>query len=124
MGLFSFIKEAGEKLFSHGEAKQAQAAVAAAPTPENIQALSKAAGEAIATYIGTMNLNVEALDISFDAPSGAVTVAGVALGGMTPPEATAARQKELPVKATDPVTVVYGKKSWKVPPADIALSFD
>ena len=78
MGLFSFIKEAGEKLFSHGEAKQAQAAVAAAPTPENIQALSKAAGEAIATYIGTMNLNVEALDISFDAPSGAVTVAGVA----------------------------------------------
>ena len=78
MGMFSFIKEAGEKLFGHGEAKAAQAAVAAAPTPENVAALSKAAGDAIATYIGTMNLNVEALDIGFDAETGAVTVAGVA----------------------------------------------
>ena len=78
MGLFSFIKEAGEKLFHHGDAKAAQDAVAAAPTPENIETLSKAAGDAIATYIGTMNLKVEALDISFDAPSGTVTVAGIA----------------------------------------------
>ena len=78
MGMFSFIKEAGEKLFGKGEAKEAQAAVTAAPTPENIAALSKAAGDAIATYIGTMNLNVEALDIAFDASSGTVTVAGVA----------------------------------------------
>ena len=78
MGMFSFIKEAGEKLFGHGEAKAAQAAVAAAPTQENIDAMSKAAGDAIATYIGTMNLDVEALDIGFDAASGAVTVAGVA----------------------------------------------
>jgi len=62
----------------HGEAKAAQEAVAATPTPENIAALSKAAGDAIATYIGTMNLDVEALDISFDAPSATVTVAGVA----------------------------------------------
>lgn len=78
MGMFSFIKEAGEKLFGRGEAKAAQEAAAATPTPENIEALSQAAGDAIATYIGTMNLKVEALDISFDAPSGRVTVAGVA----------------------------------------------
>ena len=78
MGMFSFIKEAGEKLFGNGEAKAAQAAATAAPTPENIAALSKAAGDAIATYIGTMNLNVEALDIGFDASTGTVTVAGVA----------------------------------------------
>ena len=78
MGMFSFIKEAGEKLFGTGEAKAAQVAVAAAPTPENIQALSKAAGDAIATYIGTMNLDIEALDIKFDAASGVVTVSGVA----------------------------------------------
>ena len=78
MSIVSFIKEAGEKLFGHGEAKQAQAAVAAAPTPENVAALSKAAGDAIATYIGTMNLKVEALDVAFDAPTGTVTVAGVA----------------------------------------------
>ena len=78
MGMFSFIKEAGEKLFGRGEAKAAQDAATAAPTPENIEALSKAAGDAIATYIGTMNLNVEALDIGFDAVSGVVTVAGIA----------------------------------------------
>ena len=78
MGMFSFIKEAGEKLFGTGEAKAAQVAVAAAPTPENIQAMSKAAGDAIATYIGTMNLDVEGLDVSFDASTGTVTVAGVA----------------------------------------------
>ena len=78
MGMFSFIKEAGEKLFGRGEAKAAQEAATAAPTPENIAALSKAAGDAIETYIGTMNLKVEALDIEFDAASGVVTVAGVA----------------------------------------------
>ena len=78
MGMFSFIKEAGEKLFGKGEAKAAQEAAAAAPTPENIEALSQAAGDAIATYIGTMNLKVEALSIGFDASSGTVTVAGVA----------------------------------------------
>ena len=78
MSIVSFIKEAGEKLFGHGEAQAAQAAVTAAPTPENMAALSKAAGDAIATYIGTMNLNVAALDVSFDAPTATVTVAGVA----------------------------------------------
>ncbi|MFZ2387479.1 MAG: peptidoglycan-binding protein LysM, partial [Polaromonas sp.] len=61
-----------------GEAKAAQEAAAATPTPENVAALSKAAGDAIETYINSMNLKVEALDISFDAPTGTVTVAGVA----------------------------------------------
>ena len=78
MGMFSFIKEAGEKLFGTGEARAAQVAVAAAPTPENIAAMSQAAGDAIETYIATMNLDVEGLDVSFDASSGAVTVAGTA----------------------------------------------
>ena len=76
MGLMSFIKEAGEKLFGKGQAKAAQDAAAAAPTAKNIAALSKSAGDAIATYIGTQGLAVDALDITFDAPSGAVTVAG------------------------------------------------
>lgn len=78
MGMFSFIKEAGEKLFGHGEAKAAQEAAAAAPTPENVAALSNAAGQAIQSYIQGMNLNVVALDITFDGPSATVTVAGVA----------------------------------------------
>jgi vancomycin resistance protein YoaR len=53
-----------------------------------------------------------------------VTVAGVRVGGMTPSEATSALEKQLPTKATEPVTVVYGKQTWNVAPADIALSFD
>jgi nucleoid-associated protein YgaU len=76
MGLMSFIKEAGEKLFGIGEAKAAEAAVKTAPTPENVAAMSAAAGKAIADYIGMQGLNVSALDVGFDAPSGTVTVAG------------------------------------------------
>ena len=76
MGIMSFIKEAGEKLFGKGEAKAAQEAAQQAPSAENIAALSKAAGDAIATYIGTQGLKVDALDVGFDATSGTVTVSG------------------------------------------------
>ena len=77
MGLMSFIKEAGEKLFHKGQAKAAQDAVAAAPTPENVAALSNAAGQAIVGYIQAQGLAVDALEVGFDAPSATVTVAGV-----------------------------------------------
>ena len=76
MGLMSFIKEAGEKLFGVGEAKAAEAAVKSAPTPENVAAMSEAAGKAIEDYIGTQGLAVDSLDVAFDAPSGVVTVSG------------------------------------------------
>ncbi len=76
MGLMSFIKEAGEKLFGKGEAKAAEAAVASDPSPENVAALSKAAGDAIASYIGTQGLQVDGLDVGFDAPTSTVTVSG------------------------------------------------
>ena len=68
MGLFSFIKEAGEKLFG---GKDAQASAA----PEDLNA--KAAG-AIATYIGAQNLGVSDVAVKFDGATGAVTVSGVA----------------------------------------------
>jgi nucleoid-associated protein YgaU len=77
MGLMSFIKSAGEKLFHSGEAKAAQEAVAAAPSAENVASLSQAAGAAIAGYIGTQGLAVDGLDIGFDAPTSTVTVSGV-----------------------------------------------
>jgi nucleoid-associated protein YgaU len=67
MGLFSFIKEAGEKLFGGGEAQ------AATPDDPN----SKAA-QAIAAYIATQNLGVTDVQVAFDGASGAVTVQGVA----------------------------------------------
>jgi len=76
MGLMSFFKEAGEKLFGKGEAKAATEAAKATPTPESIAAASAAAGKAIADYIGTQGLKVAGLDVGFDAPSATVTVAG------------------------------------------------
>jgi nucleoid-associated protein YgaU len=77
MGLMSFIKAAGEKLFGHGPAKEAQVAAAAAPTPENVAALSDAAGAAIAQYVNTQGLEVNGLAVAFDAPTATVTVSGV-----------------------------------------------
>ena len=64
MGLFSFIKDAGEKLFGGKEA-------AAAP-----QDLNAAAGAAIEKYIATQNLGVSDVKVAFDA--GQVTVTGTA----------------------------------------------
>ena len=73
MGLMSFMKEAGEKLFGRGEAK---AAAPAAATPEEIAARNKTAGDAIATYIRAQGLKVEGLQVGFDGASTTVTVAG------------------------------------------------
>ncbi len=75
MGLFSFIKEAGEKLFGR-ETKAAQVAVEATPTPENVAALSKAAGDAIITYIESQGLKVGGLAVEFDGRDSTVTVSG------------------------------------------------
>lgn len=78
MGMFSFIKEAGEKLFGIGHAQAAQSAAPAAPGADQIAALNQTAAQAIAKYIQSMNLNVDALDVSYDAASETVTVSGVA----------------------------------------------
>ena len=78
MGLMSFIKEAGEKLFGKGEAKAAQDATAKSPSPENVARLNTAAGEAIENYIDTMGLEVDALEVQFDGATGTVTVSGQA----------------------------------------------
>ena len=76
MGLMSFIKEAGEKLLGRGEAKAAQDAAAAAPTPENIAALSAAAAQAIGEYIRANGLPTDGLDIQFEAATSTVVVSG------------------------------------------------
>lgn len=83
MSLISFIKEAGEKLFGKGEAKAAQEAVAQQASAENLERLNKAAGDAIATYIGAMGLKVDGLDVGFDGSSGTVTVSGEAADQQT-----------------------------------------
>ncbi len=69
MGLFSFIKEAGEKLLGIGSAE-------AAPNPDKIAAANAAAANAIVSYIRSMNLPTDGIQVSFDASSSAVTVSG------------------------------------------------
>ena len=69
MGLFSFIKEAGEKLFGGKDA--------VAATPAN-DGLNNQAAQAIQKYIETQKLGVEGLKVEFDGGTGTVTVSGQA----------------------------------------------
>ena len=71
MGLFSFIKEAGEKLFGGKEVEQA--AAASAP---NIAELNQKAGDAIKTYIEKQNLGLSGPGVTFDGATGKVTLSG------------------------------------------------
>ena len=78
MGMFSFIKEAGEKLFGIGEAKAAEDVAKTNPTPVNVESANKAAANAIAAYVAKMNLSAKDLQIGFDGASGTVIVQGMA----------------------------------------------
>jgi len=69
MGLFDFIKEAGEKLF-HGGAD------AAADAPADADAANRAKAEAIEKYISDQNLTATALSVQVDGD--AAKVFGVA----------------------------------------------
>lgn len=71
MGLMSFMKEAGEKLFGGGSAQAATPA--ADPTAAN-----QAAADAIVTYIRAQNLDADNLAVQFDGASSSVTVSGQA----------------------------------------------
>lgn len=68
MGLLSFIKEAGERLFGGSSAH-------AATTPADANA---AAAAAIKTHIEKQNLGLTDLAVTYDAASGRVTLAGAA----------------------------------------------
>ena len=76
MGLMSFIKEAGEKLFGKGEAQAAQKAAEA--DPNKAVAANQAASDAIVDYIRSMNLDAEGLSVAFDGAGSEVTVSGMA----------------------------------------------
>lgn len=78
MGMFSFIKEAGEKLFGIGEAKASQEVAKKEPTPVNLEAANQAAASAIADYVAKMHLTAQDLTIGFDAASSTVIVQGMA----------------------------------------------
>lgn len=81
MGLLSFIREAGEKLFGHKEVDDAQEA-AAQSQEEDAQArvaqLNAAAARSILEYIASQGLSAEGLDVAFDGATRTVTVSGQA----------------------------------------------
>lgn len=82
MGLLSFFKEAGEKLFGHKETEAAGAQAQAAPDSADLQAAAVAAnqkaGAAIEAYIATQSLSADGLRVEFDGASGSATVSGTA----------------------------------------------
>jgi nucleoid-associated protein YgaU len=78
MGLLSFMKSAGEKLFGKGEAHAAQAAAQSDPSEANVSAANDAAARAIEQYIGSMGLSAEGLAVSVEAATETVTVTGLA----------------------------------------------
>ena len=82
MGLFDFVKEAGEKLFHAKDAEAASDAVASAPDDDDAKArldeMNRTAGDAIEAYINTQNLSVTGLTVTFDGATATATVFGVA----------------------------------------------
>ena len=81
MGFFSFIKDAGEKLFGSKDAEAAAAAAAATDdeaAKAKLEATNRAAGDAIQTYIEAQDLTITGLVVTFDAASSTVALFGVA----------------------------------------------
>jgi nucleoid-associated protein YgaU len=74
MGMLSFIKEAGEKLFGKGAA-QAQPP---GTSPDQVKAANDAAGDAILAYINKQGLEATGLTVTFDGASATASVYGVA----------------------------------------------
>ncbi|WP_298598478.1 peptidoglycan-binding protein LysM [Zoogloea sp.] len=72
MGLLSFVREAGEKLFGRKEVE----AAAAESAQDKLADLNQKAAAAIVAYIDKQGLDTGALNVSFDGASSTVTVAG------------------------------------------------
>jgi nucleoid-associated protein YgaU len=82
MGFFSFIKEAGEKLFGSKEAEQAAAAAQSAAddaaAKERLDAANCQAGDAIQAYVEAQGLTITGLTVTFDATTSTASIFGVA----------------------------------------------
>jgi nucleoid-associated protein YgaU len=87
MGLLSFVKEAGEKLFAHKDVEAAQSTLAAKPDDGAAQAkvaqLNQAAADAIKNYIATQKLSADGLTVAFDGATQVATVSGTAADQQT-----------------------------------------
>jgi nucleoid-associated protein YgaU len=79
MGMLSFIKEAGEKLFGKGAAQAAMSTAQADPaSAEKAKAANDAAADAILAYIDSQGLKATALTVTFDGATASATVYGIA----------------------------------------------
>ncbi len=72
MGLLSFVREAGEKLFGRKEVE----AAAAESAQDKLADLNQKAAAAIVAYIDKQGLDTSALKVSFDGATSTVSVAG------------------------------------------------
>jgi nucleoid-associated protein YgaU len=72
MGMLSFIKEAGEKLFHH------DSATAAAASQDQLKAANDQAADAITSYIDAQGLKATGLTVTYDGMTSTVTVYGIA----------------------------------------------
>ena len=88
MSILSFVKGAGERILSNAKAAvqmhpgreepEAGAASARSPTSPSSSSGTDPAGEAIINYIRAQNLEVDDLQVRFDAPASTVVVSGTA----------------------------------------------
>ena len=79
MGLLSFVREAGEKLFGKGQAQAAMTEAQSDPSSaEKAKAANDAAGDAILAYIQAQGLKATGLTVTFDGSTSSATVYGVA----------------------------------------------
>jgi nucleoid-associated protein YgaU len=79
MSLISFVKEAGEKLFGGGKAKEAMAQAAVAPADAAaVKAANDIAGDAVLAYVKSQGLSATGLTVTYDGATTSVTVFGVA----------------------------------------------
>ena len=79
MSLISFVKEAGEKLFGHGQAQAAMTDAKSSPgDAAKSAAANAAAGDAILDYIKSQNLAATGLTVTFDGATSTASVYGVA----------------------------------------------
>ncbi|MCK6395575.1 peptidoglycan-binding protein LysM [Zoogloea sp.] len=73
MGLLSFVREAGEKLFGRKDVEQAQAVSA----QDKLAELNQKAAASITAYIAAQGFDTSGLSVAFDGASSTVSVAGV-----------------------------------------------
>jgi nucleoid-associated protein YgaU len=78
MGMFSFVKEAVEKLFARDQLQGSPQSTAQADKTAGTPQAKQSPAQAIASYIASQNLQYKDLTVTYDGANQSVTVKGVA----------------------------------------------